>query len=873
MIDYKNHDDVVDQLQGAGLIVDLPLRLATGSKSVRCRIDGGDHEKRGWYRLHEWIMDNGDAMLVGSYGVFQGDDPGTRKVELTKRCVSCGREMALAEKCCPGCGSKDIQRRTMSDEQKAALKEKQAQDRKRAEAEQKAEIEQAAQWASEVWKHCRDVEPGGHDYLVRKKLAATGGARVFESNDGLNLIGAEPEDYKYLVNFHGALVVPMMNTAGKIFGLQFILDRARHKGRIERTGRDKDYWPAGLSKDAHYWLIGGTPRDVALEAEGFATAMSLHNATGLPVFVAFDAGNLPKVAKAVRHAYRRLRLLTCADDDHLQRCAECKEYTLVEKPNCNHCGKPHRKFNAGKQRAQEAALLVDGAWLAPTFAEARSLDRKGPTDFNDLQDLEHLDVVRTQIDAKLRDLGWIAPDLAVSSRVAGGYVEGGGGRRAAVSVMTLDELVDRFIYIDDATGDFVFDRWTSEVCKFSKMVKLLPAGVRVEQLKTHHVWTSHAVYIDQIGFDPGGEDDNVVCNRWRGWPTKPKAGSCDALLDLLRFICSGEQTLADKVFDWVLKWLAYPLQNPGAKMQTAIVVHGPQGTGKSRFFEAYAKIFAEYAVVINQGAIEDKFNSDWSERKLFVLADEIVARSDMYHLKNQLKNFITGEWVRINPKNVAAHKERNHMNLVFTSNEKMPIVLEDDDRRHLVIWTPPKMNEVFYSEVSEEIANGGVEALHHYLLSLDLGDFRPWTKPPMTDAKQSLITLSLGSDEIFLREWQSGHIESLPFSPAGTSTVYSEYLSWCRREGETHPRPAKHFWSSAGKPGWEISRPDRYQSLNSAETVSWRCVIPPDHLLRQVKLKKGEQGPWKHDDESKTRWLTRCYFALENARLNAGDGK
>ena len=37
---------------------------------------------------------------------------------------------------------------------------------------------------------------------------------------------------------------------------------------------------------------------------------------------------------------------------------------------------------------------------------------------------------------------------------------------------------------------------------------------------------------------------------------------------------------------WVLKWLAYPIQHPGAKMRTALVLHGPQGTGKNMFFEA-----------------------------------------------------------------------------------------------------------------------------------------------------------------------------------------------------------------------------------------------------------------------------------------------
>jgi len=870
-MNYRNYDDVVEQLQSAGLILDLPLKVARGPKSERCKVEGGGREKRGWYRVHEWMMDSGDMMLVGSFGVFQGDDAGTRKIELTKRCEGCGREIALKEKVCPGCGSKDVRRREMTDEQKAALREKQAQDKKRADAERAAEIQRAAGWASAVWRACREVEPGVHEYLVRKKLAGTGGARVFESNDGIRLDGAEADDYKYLARFHGALVIPMCSPEGKVFGLQFILSRTEHRELItRRDGRDKEYWPAGLGKDGTYHLIGTSPNRLCLLAEGFATAMSIHEATGQTIAVAFDAGNLPKVAKVLHKSYRRVRLMACGDDDFLQRCIECKHYTPVAEENCRHCGKPHKKSNAGLQRAQESAG-DNGGWVLPKFSAERPLDRKGPTDFNDLHVAEGLQVVRAQIEAAL-DAAKLAIDPA-PSRSAGAVQQGGGEestseRRDAVSTMPLDDLVERFVHIDDQTGDFVFDLWTNEVCKSAKMLKLLPARVRGDDIKEHPTWKARAVYIDQIGFDPGGDDKNIICNRWRGWPTKPKRGCCDMLLDLLRFICSGDEK-RDEIYEWILCWLAYPIQHPGAKMHTAIVVHGPQGTGKSRFFEAYAKIFGDYSIVINQGAIEDKFNSDWSERKLFVLADEIVARSDMYHLKNQLKNFITGEWVRVNPKNVAAHRERNHMNIVFTSNERMPVVLEDDDRRHCVVWTPPKMNEVFYTEVNDELANGGIEALHDFLLNHDLGNFKPWTKPPMTKAKENLITLSLGSDEIFLREWQAGHIEGLPFCPIGTSTLYAEYLAYCKREGESHPRPAKHFLATAEKPGWIIGRPDRYTDLNSVTTITWRCIIPPDAALAESKGKdyRMQLG------QKKTRWLTECYFEVESARQQAGLSK
>ena len=43
---YKNYDYVVDQLNGAGLELEMPLDLARVDKSVRCLVVGGDHHAR-----------------------------------------------------------------------------------------------------------------------------------------------------------------------------------------------------------------------------------------------------------------------------------------------------------------------------------------------------------------------------------------------------------------------------------------------------------------------------------------------------------------------------------------------------------------------------------------------------------------------------------------------------------------------------------------------------------------------------------------------------------------------------------------------------------------------------------------------------------
>lgn len=857
---YLNEEDVRAQLASIGLVIDGELRIAAGKKSVRCRVEGEDKEKRGWYRLYEWVTGSGEIFLTGSYGVYHGDDPGTRKVELSKRCESCGCEMPLKAKECPRCKSKMFKKRELSREELDAIKARQAEDRKREQAQRNAEIQTAANWAREVWRVSAPATLDAHDYFGRKGLKGTGETRVFPGVDGVQLEGAEREDYEYLARFAGALVVPMCDLAGRVFGLQFILSRERHADMIRRTERDKEYWPAGLSKDAHYWMIG-VPERLVMTAEGFATAQSIHDATGMAVAVTFDAGNQPKVAQALKKHYKRVRILACGDDDWLQKCAECKQPTPVGQELCSHCGKPHRKQNAGLVRAQEAALIADGAWILPTFSAPRPSDRKGPTDFNDLAAAEGLQAVRGQIEAKLAEMG-VQPAQPPASGSALPSAGGAGmaERPAAMSVMDLDSAVDRFIPLDDGTGEFLFDKWTRSICRTKQMIAVLPAKMRWDEVKQHPIWKSRgSFYLSEVGFDPAGTDRSVKLNLWNGWPMKPRGdeSGCERMLELLRYLCSGEKNSAE-LYGWLLKWLAYPLQHAGAKMQSAIVVHGPQGTGKSRFFEAYAKIFGDYSVILNQGALEDKFNSDWGAQKLFVIADEVAANSDKYHLKNILKAYITGEWIRVNPKNVAAHRERNHMNLVFLSNDDNPVVLENDDRRHCVIYTPKKWEADQFARLDAEIDNGGIEALYSYLLGLDLGDFKPWTKPPMTAAKSRLIRINASSEEAFVQDWLDGNTD-LPVGPIGRAVFFAEYNAWCRRENETRPRRSAVFFAYIHRLGWRDGIADRTTNFKTREKQSWRLVCPPEDV---IAASNGE-AILPNEGESRADWFGRAFYAVE----------
>lgn len=887
MANYLNKEDVLAQLRAAGLLIKGELVvLAQGKKrSTRCLVDGEDGQKRGWYRLYELVTQQGEYFLIGSYGVYQGDDSGARKIELTKRCEHCGYEMALRERQCPSCKHTVFKRRELSEEEREAIKKRQAEDRKRVQAERNAEIERAAKWARAVWYASVPAEQGGHDYLTRKHLASPGGTRIFPGVDGIMLEGAEDDDYRYLARFAGTLTLPMCDTAGRIFALQFILSREKHQDWIQRRdGRDKEYWPRGMSKDGHFWMLG-TPGAVILTAEGFATAQTLHDETGHAVAVTFDAGNQPKVAQVLRKHYRSARILACADDDWLQKCRECKGWTPVAQEACCHCGKPHGKQNAGIARAREAAMLVDGAWIAPAFAVERPSDRKGPTDFNDLAALEGAQAVRGQIEAKLAELGIApaaSPPAPAAARRAGDPTEGGGGYEPppAMSVMSLDALVERFVPIDDGTGAYVFDAWTRKIVLVKQMIALLPAGTRAEDIKRHPLWLSRgAYYLDQVGFDPGGTDAAVKLNTWRGWPLTPRRGSCELLIQTLWLLCSKEEygagttrkeasgklidvsgkSAADEVVHWILCWMAYPLQHPGAKMSSAVIMHGPQGTGKSTIFQTLAKIYGDYATVLNQRGLEDKFNADWVDNKLFVLAEEVVTRQDMWHIKNELKELVTGEWIRVNPKNVTAYRQRNHLNLCYLSNEGLPLPIDEDDRRHLVVYTPPAVGEEFYDELYLELENGGVEAFYDYLLSYDTTGFHPKKRPPLTKSKERLVDLSQTSEKRFVAEWRAGELP-WPFVPCLSTDLYRAYATWCRERGVRNPREFNQFIGEVKRiQGWEKDRGYVFESVDYIGKPKQLRLVIPD--LRSL----AEAGCSKPDDKTAAQWLTNCRFKFANS--------
>ena len=221
--------------------------------------------------------------------------------------------------------------------------------------------------------------------LEEAKRKTTARKRALSVFDEAAPCDAHPYLTRKGIQAHGArlqgdrLVLPLRDTDGTIHSIQFI-----------DADSGKKYLTGGRVRGCYFDI--GEPDSVLCIAEGFATGASIHETTGHAVAVAFDAGNLSAVAKALRKKHPDLRLIVCADDDHLS------------------------PGNPGINKATEAALSVNALLAVPGFGADRA---ERDTDFNDLHQCAGLDAVRLCIEAA-RDPG--EPDAAEPQHPQGGDV-------------------------------------------------------------------------------------------------------------------------------------------------------------------------------------------------------------------------------------------------------------------------------------------------------------------------------------------------------------------------------------------------------------------------------------------------------------------
>lgn len=141
-----------------------------------------------------------------------------------------------------------------------------------------------------------------------------------------------------------------------------------------------------------------------------------------------------------------------------------------------------------------------------------------------------------------------------------------------------------------------------------------------------------------------------------------------------------------------LNWLAGILQTR-QKQLTAWVLKGEQGAGKGIFLDYVLKeLFGRRQTVkVEDSDLQSDFNP-WLKNTILVAFNEVAHdNSTRNNIKSRIKAIITDPDVMINEKNIRNYFITNYVNCLFFSNEKVPLFIEQKDRRLNVVTTGPNL--------------------------------------------------------------------------------------------------------------------------------------------------------------------------------------
>jgi phage/plasmid primase-like uncharacterized protein len=262
-------------------------------------------------------------------------------------------------------------------------------------------------WVGE-FKAKREADRLASQALAAEKAEDEVGTYADASADHPYLVRKRIQPHGIKIDRAGRLVVPVIDQEGEILSYQ----------TIDAEG-NKRFLKGGKIEGGFYELRGN--RKVIFIGEGFATCASIHEATGYTVLVAFDCGNLAKVAKSAKEMFLGSRIVIGADND---------QFT---------------EGNPGLSKAKAAASLVFGEVVYPSFLESELSSK--PTDFNDLHTLQGIEAVKDQIERvagpikdklafefsradslELTEIKWVVDDYIESDSLAQVFGDPGGGK-------------------------------------------------------------------------------------------------------------------------------------------------------------------------------------------------------------------------------------------------------------------------------------------------------------------------------------------------------------------------------------------------------------------------------------------------------------
>ena len=178
--------------------------------------------------------------------------------------------------------------------------------------------------------------------------------------------------------------------------------------------------------------------------------------------------------------------------------------------------------------------------------------------------------------------------------------------------------------------------------------------------------------------------------------------------------------------DYLIGWIAWAIQNPGAPPEVALVLIGGKGAGKGTLVRCLERIFGQHSFqVSSREEVIGRFNGHLQDCILFV-ADEAYWGGDK-RCVGRLQAMITEPRLTIERKGIDTFEVRNMLHIIMLAEPGWVIPAGRYERRYaaFAVSTVKRGDRPYFRALHHQIKNGGAEAMFYDLRALDLEGWHP----------------------------------------------------------------------------------------------------------------------------------------------------
>jgi hypothetical protein len=239
-------------------------------------------------------------------------------------------------------------------------------------------------------------------------------------------------------------------------------------------------------------------------------------------------------------------------------------------------------------------------------------------------------------------------------------------------------------------------------------------------------WLSHRLRRQHRGviFRPGELQVVSDClNLWRGWGVVARPGNWGLIRKHIDEVIAGGNA---EFAEYVVRWIAWSIQNPGAQAEVALVLIGHKGAGKGTLVRVLQRIFGDHAFqVTSREEVIGKFNGHLQDCVLFI-ADEAYWGGDK-RCVGRLQGMITEPTLPIERKGFDLVLCPNYLHVVMLAEPGWVIPAGRHERRYAAfsVSEAQMQKPEYFKPLHAQISGGGADAMLWDLQRMDLGDWHP----------------------------------------------------------------------------------------------------------------------------------------------------